>query len=311
MRIGDKFFDNNNIITIYNIYRNTVKVKFNNETRYRYIKKKVLNSYRYLIPIGYVESFYVYDPKKIDFPDLIFIFFPNNDSTIWDHSFNSNPSIIKNRLSDNILNEGFSIYDITMTNIDMSDDWLFYSELDDLSKMDLKYKKYVSIYVDTSIDDYLNLLQDTLLEYNKIVEQSSDIIIKNYNEDYKRRTTAKEVLDFMSLFRGIDFSLDILEGKYTYTLIDKTKPYGLIGIEDIDVEDFICRCGDSIKDLIVIRYWYDIDLNSILMNHYLIRDPITGNLYIFIYNTNGISQEALDKVFNKYEQSVLLSRMEA
>ena len=235
MRIGDKFFSNDNIITIYDIYKNTLKIKVNNEPKYRYIKKKVINTYRYLIPIGYIESFYVYDQKHIDFPDLVFIFFPNIDSTIWDHSFNSNPSIIKNRLSDNILNEGFSIYDITMTNIDMSDDWIMYTELDKLSKMKLEHKKYVSVYADTSIDEYLNLLQDTRIEYDKVVKESSKIIIDRYNQEYKNRTTTKEVLEFMSLFRGIDFSVDILEGDYTYELVDKSKIYGLVSITDIDV----------------------------------------------------------------------------
>ena len=310
MRIGDKFFSNDNIITIYDIYKNTLKIKVNNEPKYRYIKKKVINTYRYLIPIGYIESFYVYDQKHIDFSDLVFIFFPNIDSTIWDHSFNSNPSIIKNRLSDNILNEGFSIYDITMTNIDMSDDWIMYTELDKLSKMKLEHKKYVSVYADTSIDEYLNLLQDTRIEYDKVVKESSKIIIDRYNQEYKNRTTTKEVLEFMSLFRGIDFSVDILEGDYTYELVDKSKIYGLVSITDIDVEDFICKNGTNIKDLLIGRDWYDIDLNSIAMGHTLVRDPKTGYVYVFMYNENGIAQQAVDKAFNKYEQSTILARME-
>ena len=197
-----------------------------------------------------------------------------------------------------------------MSNIDMSDDWWMYSELEKIQSMNLKHKKYVSIYTDTSINDYLNLLQDTLLIYDKIVQEASDVIIDKYNQDYRRRTTTKEILDFMSLFRGIDFSLDIINTKYTYSLIEQNKQFGLVGITDIDIEDFMCVTGVNIRDLIIIKYWYDIDLNSISMNHSLVRDVNTGNLYVFIYNSNGISQEALNSAFSKYEQSMILPRMD-
>ena len=59
-----------------------------------------------------------------------------------------------------------------------------------------------------------------------------------------------------------------------------------------------------------MRYWYDIDLNSIAMGHTLVRDPKTGYVYVFMYNENGIAQQAVDKAFNKYEQSTILARME-
>jgi hypothetical protein len=311
MRIGDKFFDKNNIITIYDIYHNTVKVKFNNESKYKYLKKSVLNTYRYLIPIGYIESFYIDADGDCDFKDLVFIFFPNQDSTIWTHTFTANPSIIKNRISDNIFNEGFSIYDITMTNLDMSDDWLIYNELDELSKKTHNHLKRISVYTDTSIFDYLKLLQNTLLVYDKVVEETSNIIIDKYCKEFKKRTTTKEILEFMSLFRGIDFALDIAEVEYNFTKVKSDDRFGLVGIDDIDIEDFMCISGVAIRDLIIIPYWYDIDLHSISMEHYLVRDMKTGKLYIFMYNNNGISQSAMNSAFNNKEQNLIMSRMNA
>ena len=310
MRIGDKYFDKDNILTIYKIFKHSIKVRFNGETRYRYIKKSVLNTYRYLNPIGYIESFYIKDDKECDYEDLTFIFFPNLDSSIWSHSNNANPSLIKTRISDNISEIGLTVYDISMTNNGMGDDWFILNELERINKLNRLHIKRVSIYIDTSIYYYLKLLQETVKVYDEVVSRTSDIIIERYNSEFKKRTKTKDIIDFLSLFRAIEFSVDIMEGEYHYEIVDKNSRYGLVGINDIDVEDFICMCGSDIKDLIIIRYWYDIDLNSINMQHMLVRDPNTGDLYVFIYNDIGISQAAMNKAFTKYENSIIAARMD-
>ena len=97
-------YNNTDILTIYDIYNNSVKVKFNNDDKYSFIKKDELKNYRFIVPIGYMISFWVIpndkEMIKYNFKDLVFIFDPNTDCILWDHSENCAPTLIKSRLSD-------------------------------------------------------------------------------------------------------------------------------------------------------------------------------------------------------------------
>lgn len=311
MNIGDKYFDKHNIFTIYDIYRNSIKVKFNNETKFRYLKKNVISTYRKLIPIGWIESFYIRDEEIADFNDMIFFFFPNYDSIIWEHSINCSPGVIKNRVSENILNEGYSSYDIMCEIVDWSDDeWLFKEELRRIDAVGKKAFKKISIYLDTTLNEYINLLQSTSKIYDKVIEESSKIIIKKYNNEYRHRTTVKEALEFLGLFRGIEFMLDIKEETmFDFEFLDPNSEFGLVKVSEIDLESFSCEIGETVKDLIIIKYWYDIDLNAISMKHTLIRDSKTGKLYIFIFNSSGINLNTLRSAFNNREMDIMLGRL--
>jgi len=66
--------------------------------------------------------------------------------------------------------------------------------------------------------------------------------------------------------------------------------------------------GYNISDIIMMRYWYDIDLSSISNNYALIRNTKDDKLYIFIYRSNGVRKDALSDAFSISEQNKLASR---
>jgi hypothetical protein len=160
MQIGDKYYNNTDILTIYDIYNNSVKVKFNNDDKYSFIKKDELKNYRFIVPIGYMISFWVIpndkEMIKYNFKDLVFIFDPNTDCILWDHSENCAPTLIKSRLSDAIFpSDNTGMKCMTM----MDDDWILAKELDELSKLERHDYKRITMYIDTTLDQYIKLLQ--------------------------------------------------------------------------------------------------------------------------------------------------------
>lgn len=312
MIIGDKYYNKKDLITIYEVYKNSLKVKFNNEDKYSYIRKEELNNYRHLIPIGYIISFWVIpnDPDMIKnkLKDLVFIFDPVLDNLLWDHSENCAPTLIKARLTDAILPIDYGERRcMTM----MDDDWILAKELDELSEMKRYDYKRVAVYIDTTLKEYSKLLQNTYKIYNDILEKSSKIIIEHYNEYFTPRNNIIDLIKLLSLDNMIDYSLDIMSKKIEKVQnFDSKNEYGLKVFSVEDIEDIIVTYGVEMKDIIIMKYWYDLDINSISMKHMFIRDIITGELYIIVFNSNGISTKALNDAFSFDEQYKLFANME-
>ena len=78
MYIGEKYFNNNDIITIYNIYKNTVRVKYNNDNNFKLLHKNyIYTNFKLLSPIGYIISSVLLRDKDLITDDLVFIYKPN------------------------------------------------------------------------------------------------------------------------------------------------------------------------------------------------------------------------------------------
>ena len=311
MVIGDKYYNKKDLITIYDIYKNSVKVRFNNESKYSYMRKEELKEYRWLVPIGYMISFWVYpnDPemKSFDLKDIVFIFDPNTDCVLWDHSENCAPTLIKARLTDAILPIDYGERRcLTM----MDDDWILGRELDELSAMTRYDYKRVSIYMNTTLSDYCNLLQNTYKVYNDILDKSSKVIIDHYNKDFIHRRDIKDLIKMLSLDNMIDYSIDIMEKKVEKVEdLDKSTDFGLKIFSVEDIEDLIVTYGLEMKDIIIMKYWYDLDINSISMKHIFVRDINTSELYIIVFNSDGVSSRALNEAFTLDEQYKIYANM--
>lgn len=312
MVIGDKYYNKKDLITIYNVYKNSLKVKFNNEDKYSYIRKEELNSYRHLIPIGHMISFWVIpnDPKMIELglKDLVFVFDPVLDNVLWDHSENCAPTLIKARFTDAILPINYGeLRCMTM----MDDDWILAKELDELAEMKRYDYKRVAIYIDTTLKEYCSLLQNTYKAYNDILTNSSKIVVDHYNEYFVPRNDITDLIKLLSLDNMIDYSLDIMTKKIDKVQnFDSKNEYGLKVFSVEDIEDIIVSYGVEMKDIIIMKYWYDLDVNSISMKHMFVRDINTGELYIIVFNSDGISTRALNNAFSLDEQYKIFANME-
>lgn len=310
MVIGDKYYDKKDLITIYDIYKNSLKVKFNNENKYSYIRKEELKKYRHLIPIGYMISFWVIpnDPDMIKnkLKDLVFIFDPLLDNLLWDHSENCAPTLIKARLTDAILPIDYGERRcMTM----MDDDWILAKELDELSKLERHDYKRITMYIDTTLDQYIKLLQTTANKYNAILKESGKIIKDHYNEYYQQRSNIKELIEMLGLDNMLSYTLDFMIRDLS-SVKNMDTDYGLKVFTTEDLEDIMVTYGLDMRDIIIIKYWYDLDINSISMKHQFIKDKNTGELFVMFFNSNGLCQKAIDKAFSFEEQVKIFRKME-
>lgn len=310
MQIGDKYYNNTDILTIYDIYNNSVKVKFNNDDKYSFIKKDELKNYRFIVPIGYMISFWVIpndkEMIKYNFKDLVFIFDPNTDCILWDHSENCAPTLIKSRLSDAIFpSDNTGMKCMTM----MDDDWILAKELDELSKLERHDYKRITMYIDTTLDQYIKLLQTTANKYNTILKESGKIIKDHYNEYFKQRSNIKELIEMLGLDNMLSYTLDFMI-KDLSSVKNMDTDYGLKVFTTEDLEDIMVTYGLDMRDIIIIKYWYDLDINSISMKHQFIKDKNTGELFVMFFNSNGLCQKAINQAFSFEEQVKIFRKME-
>lgn len=304
MYIGEKYFNDNDIITIYNIYKNTVRVKYNNDNNFKLLHKNyIYNNFKLLSPIGYIISSILLKDKDLITDDLVFIYKPNQLNDINNYSDDTTPGCIKLRLSDSFSENSDNYF----CDID-TENWLFSQELDEILSYKNKYELKVAIYLDTTIDNYISLLGIYNDIYYKVLKKSSKIIKEKYNSKYIEYKSVKNLIKHRGIFEGIDFGLLIESTTLnTITNAEPDNKYGLVMVDDLELEQLECIIGHSCKDLLILRYWYDINLNMINMDFSLIRNSITGELLILIYNKVDISMKALNDAFSNDEMEKFLS----
>jgi len=304
--IGEKYFNNNEMITIYGIYKNTAKVKYINDNNFKYLKLNYIHShFNLLSPIGYIVSSILLADKELLVDDLAFIYKPNILNDINFYSPDTTPAAVKLRLSDSFFsNNHDEYYSDTET-----ENWLFTQELNEILSYKNKYELKIAIYLDTNVHSYISLLGVYNNIYYETMKNSSIKIKEKYNPDYKEYKSIEDLLKHGGIFEGIDFGLLIEnEDLKSVTNTEKNNNFGLVMVNNLELDQLECIIGHSCKDLLIMRYWYDINLNLINMDFSLVRNSVNGELLILIYNTVDISDKALRKAFTELELDKFLNR---
>ena len=318
--IGEKYYNQNELITIYKEYSNTIKVK-TLSGEFKFIKKEELRkNYTRLIPMGVITIFYIDDdytmtdkgtgmPMPIRFKDIVFIFDPELDNIMWDHSENCSPTLIKTSIYDCVCVEDMDEYKC-MTSID--EGWIVSEEIHLLNQ----FKKYcyteVAVYLDTSIDIFLDLLQENKKIFDDVVVETVGILQEKLgvlSEDASERySSLKDIIEFLGFYNMIEYTMDIIEEDLGVPK-NLGDDYGLVVFSRDVLESLVVRIGDQMSNILIIKYWYDFNLNRVEMEHALLRDRKSGELFILLYNTEAIAQPAIDKAFSREEQSKIYNLM--
>jgi hypothetical protein len=181
----------------------------------------------------------------------------------------------------------------------------------------LKHYRFIMLYMDDSLDTIIPLLgKYEIKKYNACLQKVADLL-KHESEDVvdiSEFMNMKTFLNNINLMYLIDCSVDITNLEFrTKTIAEDEQEDSSYNkaymIDDKALYELLrYSIGYNISDIIMMRYWYDIDLSSISNNYALIRNTKDDKLYIFIYRSNGVRKDALSDAFSISEQNKLASR---
>lgn len=155
-----------------------------------------------------------------------------------------------------------------------------------------KNKICIAMYIDDVLNDIVNdfIPKKFLEEFNRILKETTNKIKSIINVDIKIKEI-KELFSILDVQSVIDHSQGIEQvSGLSIKNYTKNKINSLYSFSDKDM-DYICKdilVDKKIKDYMILKYWYDINLFDLsAYNYLLIRDLDKGDLYVLLYVDNG------------------------
>lgn len=184
-------------------------------------------------------------------------------------------------------------------------------------EFNLKHYRFIMLYFDDTIDTIIPLLgKYEINKYNACLQKVAELLKHETNgivdiSEYMNMKTFLETVNFLFI---VDCSNNIINMEFQTKVLaeekDEASPYDKTYMMNDKALYTLLRntIGYNVKDIIMYRYWYDIDLSSIANKYTLIRNTLDGALYIFIYNSNGVHKDSINDAFSIDEQNRILSR---
>lgn len=330
MRLGEKYFDNNEVIRIMTdvenvLYKKKVRVYSETFDEYRWMTKEdIETNYKLLIPLAFMQLYVVKaNPSSSDLTDLFIemrlnvkSMFVDKDQIEDEYNFGeynySSTFIRLNNLIDctkELLKEDYRILTdnkeeddkldlILDKQEDDAEDFYVFQENAYLAGDSIVYEDIVTIavYINDYYDDIFRLLDPKKVKvYDKLVFNTFAKIKELTGIDFKVNTL-KQLMKIYGTIDGIDIRIGVHSFDIkTITPIIKENELNTLYMFDNDALSKIAStCFFSkMNDLMILKYWYDINVNSFTYDYRLIRDTNTGWLFVLLCKTNRSSSGSL------------------
>lgn len=329
--IGTKLFNSERMVRIIDSNRKVATVR-DERTGEIYTEKveKLKLEYNRLIPVGVFQMGIIKKNSKLPIDDFILEFnvdvesaYTNNDGfTIVYHpiemmkEYNENQFTYNDAIKDETDRE--AIVNILLQS-GMVQDFYNYDpyEIEDFidtipeKEINLTHYRMMAVYFDDHIDSLMGLISSwDLGYYNNALRQLGEYVYQQTNKKIdliKEISNLKDVLDRIGIYFTIDCNFNIVNMDFQTKVIGETpdddseynKAYM---IDDKSLSQLIqVTLGLNISNIIIMKYWYDIDFDSIAGKYLLLRSVSDNKLFILTYSSNGINQESMSTAFDIYE----------
>lgn len=264
-------------------------------------RKDILRDYIRLIPQSFI-SIELTHRNDHDFKDALTISYKCNSES---YMFNSlNPFIIDTYYGfyyNFVVNDDVFHYKNNPDAVRNSMKLIVFTEDD---AMQYYENEKESIYTTTSSNGCViayyaddTLLGDIIELIPKAYKKSYDDILKFTNDTIKEEIGLNLEIDTLEkLIKKLEVQI-VIDASLCIETIDKIdfekcsdKNFNTLYKFSLADMEYICKfvLGNKIKNYMIIKYWYDVDLSKFLYKYLLIRDLTTGSLFILLYNENGI-----------------------
>lgn len=326
MRLGEKYFDNKEVIRIMTdvenvLYKKKVRVYSETFDEYRWMTKEdIETNYKFLIPLAFMKLYVIKaNPSSSDLTDLFIemrlnakSMFVDKDQIEDEYVFGEyNYSSTFNRLNNlidctkELLEEDYRILTdnkdeddklnlILDKHVDDEEDFYIFQENTHLAGDNIVYEDIVTaaVYINDYYDDIFRLLDPKKVKvYDKIITNTFAKIKELAGVDCKVNTLRK----LMELYGTIDcidirIGVESVDIKTITPIIKENELNTLYMFDNNALSEIASKCFFSkMNDLMILKYWYDININSFTYNYRLIRDVNTGWLFVLLCKTTRSS----------------------
>ena len=326
---GTIYFKDDDIIRIIGRDLKNVAIRHIDDNCYgkeEVINKNVLKKkYIRLIPVGYMNISVNKSNKLTPIEDLIINYQATAESSYYDNTVQDSTFIISSYSLCNviglediasikrIISNGHDIKEylteamslIVQTDIEEYDSYDTYDRIsgaiDGEYIVNIKsiYNLNIAVYLDDTLDSILSVMPTIYKnKYNKVLVNTGNYIKEKMNVDLTFNT--KDISTYLKAIDIINYT-DYINCIYSLSFKPKIIRKGkneydnIYMMNDSALYDFINERGHRIKEIILIRYWYDFDINRVssVYNCTLIRNTFDNKLYIMSYVNIPLSRSSV------------------
>lgn len=330
MRLGEKYFDDKEVIRIMTdvenvLYKKKVKVYSETFNEYRWMTKDdIETNYKFLIPLAFMKLYVIEAiPSSSDLDDLFIemklnaksMFVDNvqieDEYNFGEYNYGSTFTRLNNLIdcTKKLLKENYRILTdskdkneklslILDEQAEGAEDFYIFQETARLTGDKIVYKDIVTVavYINDYYDDIFRLLDPKKVKlYDKLISNTFTKIKELTGVDFKINTLRQA----MVIYGTID-CIDIRIGVQSFYIkaitpvIKENELNTLYMFDNKSLSDIAVHCFFSrMNDMMILKYWYDINVNSFTYDYRLIRDLTTGWLFVLLCKTDRSSSGSL------------------
>lgn len=321
---GTKYYNKNEIIRVitnmndHKINPNRILVKNEITGEIKVVDKEDLyKKYIMLIPAGYIKfsllkkESYLVDSFFLTFTQNINSYLVNLISPMVIDVFNA---FYINGLDykacyakDRTYNEQDVASEIIQYSLFNDEDALYHTEA---IKEDNEYYEFtntieIAYYIDDTVEGtILSLIPDKYIKkYNESISKAAQLLKRDGNITLHHMNTINDLFKQVVLQTSIDLFFNIqpmLNIKFKAVTDNEYNTLYLFSKNDmITLSGFVL--GEKLKNYMILKYWYDIDLSDIKYKHQLVRDSTTGTLFVVLYQHAGYDTTVFSKALDSNE----------
>ena len=272
--VGDKYFNSTEIVRILDENPKRVLVR-NDITKRQYTMKKeeLINRFNKLKPNGKLHTYAIKSPHRNHNYDIVARFY---------HGGKIKKSFIYKMGCVDSFDDGFRfITDITNP-VAISREYI--GGCRPIAGTEIE----MSWYIDDNIKSLLRLIPVNLQKFYATVSHS-------YKQDIKK--VAKAILNAIdNIYKILPLNLEVV----------KKFDDGVVILNRKCIETLEHLLGHYVSKVFCVRYWYDIDKDSIPNDKVLIRDIKNKNLYLFKYIKGEVIMNPLSNAMSMNEMAQFL-----
>lgn len=329
MRLGEKYFNNEEVIRIMTdvanvLYKKKIKVYSETFKEYRWmLREDIETDYKLLIPLAFLKIFVINAiPSTNDVDDLFIEVLLNENSMFVDksqmddeyifgeynysHSFYRLNNLIdctKSLMKENhrILTDDKSLESKLSLILDQysdnTEDFYLFQAQATKNEDTIRYKSVISmaIYINDYYKDILQILDSKVKVYDEIVSNSFAKIKEICTVDFKINTL-EQIMKMYGVIDSVDIRIgvDSLAIK-TITPVIKENELNTLYMFDNESLNSIAQHTffSRMNDMMILKFWYDINIDSFTYDYRLVRDLNTGDLFIILCKTDRSSNGRL------------------
>ena len=282
-------------------------------------KKDLYKNYIMLIPAGYIKfsllkkESYLVDAFFLEFTQNINSYLVNSVSPMIIDTFNAfyvnGLDYFKNWYStaDDTYNEQDIASEIIQYALYNDEDAWYYIEAikEDNERYEFTDEIEIAYYLDDTVEGtILSLVPDKYIKkYNESISKIVKLLKRDCNITLYNINTVNDLFKHIVLQTTIDLFFNIqpmANVKYKAVTDNEYNTLYLFSKNDmITLTGFVL--GEKMKNYMILKYWYDIDLSDIKYKYQLVRDTDNGILFIVLYQHAGYDNSVFSRAIDSEE----------